>query len=174
MLLCLCALLSINLVYFLSFPCWCFPTNLFKTFCLWTFNFRLFSLFETGPLLPTWLGQGIELAGENTEKGSQETIFSRYSSRDFWMLFTNESPMICYSSSCLLQRSTRLWGRKLKCSAQSTDLKADSNTFDVTKILCCYVMNPRIVRMFLLSISPSSHVVGTQRGADNGQSDPSN
>ena len=74
------------------------------------------------------------------------------------------SSMICYSSSCLSHYcSTKLRVRKLKCSGQSSDLKADSNTVDATKIFCCYVMNLRIVRMFLLSISPRSRVGDSKR-----------
>ena len=123
--------------------------------------FQIVSLFEAGPLLPTWLGEGIELAGNNTKKGSREVIFIR------WLHVTSEClqmrSMICYSSSCLFHCSTKLRVRKLKCSGQSSDLKADSNTFDVTTILCCYVMNLRIVRMFLLSISPSSRVWDLKR-----------
>lgn len=71
---------SIRLI-FDNFPR--FPQISLKLLSL-NFFFQIVSLFEAGPLLPTWLGEGIELAGKNTKKGSREAIFIR------WLHVTSE------------------------------------------------------------------------------------
>ena len=158
---------SIRLI-FDNFPR--FPPISLKLLSLNIF-FQIVSLFEAGPLLPTWLGEGIELAGDNTEKGSREAIFIR------WLHVTSEClqmmSMICYSSSCLFHCSTKLRVRKLKCSGQSSDLKADSNTLTLQRFSAVMLWIWELCECFCWAFL-NDLVLGTQRGADNPQSDPSN
>ena len=133
--------------------------------------FQIVSLFEAGPLLPTWLGEGIELAGDNTEKGSREAFFIR------WLHVTFEClqmmSMICYSSSCPFHCSTKLRVRKLKCSGQSSDLKADSNTLTLQRFSAVMLWIWELCECFCWAFLHHL-MLGTQRDTDNWQSDPPN